>query len=97
MEALRARLGAATLPRPALVHCQWANHEVGTVQPVDEVVELCRQHGVTVHAPAGMPTGLCYAMFTWNSIGIIDHQSMLNMTYEAWVRVPVTVIKNLDG
>ena len=31
-------------------------------------------------------------MFTWNSIGIIDEQSMLNMTYEAWIRNPVTVI-----
>ena len=25
-------------PRPALVHCQWGNHEVGTLQPVREVV-----------------------------------------------------------
>ena len=38
-----------------------------------------------------MPTGLCYAMFTWNSIGIIDEQSMLNMTYEAWIRNPATI------
>ncbi len=54
---------------------------------------LFLQHHVTVHPPAGMPTGLCYAMFTWNSIGIIDQQSMLNMTHEAWLRNPVTVIK----
>jgi hypothetical protein len=40
-----------------------------------------------------MPTGLCYAMFTWNSIGIIDEQSMLNMTYEAWIRNPVTIVR----
>jgi hypothetical protein len=40
-----------------------------------------------------MPTGICYAMFTWNSIGIIDQQSMLNMTHEAWIRNPVTIIK----
>ena len=26
---------------PSLVHCQWANHEVGTLQPVAEVVEHC--------------------------------------------------------
>lgn len=58
-----------------------------------ELVALFKQHNVTVTPPAGMPTGLCYAMFTWNSIGIIDAQSMLNMTYEAWVRSPVTVIK----
>jgi hypothetical protein len=54
---------------------------------------LFKQHNVTVKAPTGMPTGLCYAMFTWNSIGIIDAQSMLNMTHEAWIRNPVTIVK----
>lgn len=58
-----------------------------------QLVSLFKQHNVTVHAPAGMSTGLCYAMFTWNSIGIICQQSMLNMTYEAWIRNPVTIIK----
>ena len=31
-------LAAHSLPSLALVHCQWANHEVGTLQPVHEVV-----------------------------------------------------------
>ena len=60
-----------------------------------ELVSLFSQHGVTVNVPNGMPTGLCYAMFTWNSIGIVDQQSMLNMTYEAWIRKPVTIV--VDG
>jgi hypothetical protein len=58
-----------------------------------QLTALFAQHHVTVHPVAGMPTGLCYAMFTWNSIGIIDQQSMLNMTFEAWIRSPVTIIK----
>jgi hypothetical protein len=58
-----------------------------------QLVGLFQQHHVTVHPHAGMPTGPCYAMFTWNSIGIIDQQSMLNMTDEAWIRNPVTIIK----
>jgi hypothetical protein len=58
-----------------------------------ELVGLFQQHKVTVQAPKGMPTGICYATFTWNSIGIIDQQSMLNMTYEAWIRNPVTIAK----
>jgi hypothetical protein len=58
-----------------------------------DLVKLFQQHNVTVHPTSGMPTGPCYAMFTWNSIGIIDQQSMLNMTYEAWIRNPVTIIK----
>jgi len=42
---------------PALVHCQWANHEVGTVQPVAEVVALCRAAGVPVHVDAAAACG----------------------------------------
>ena len=32
-----------------------------------------------------------YAMFTWNSIGIIDVSSMIAITQEAWLRQPTTV------
>jgi hypothetical protein len=60
-----------------------------------ELVALFAQHNIQVRVPNGMPTGLCYAMFTWNSIGIIDAQSMLNMTYEAWIRNPATVIQTV--
>jgi cysteine desulfurase len=41
----------------ALVHCQAANHEVGTVQPVHDVVELCRSRGVLVHVDACAAAG----------------------------------------
>jgi cysteine desulfurase len=41
----------------ALVHCQWANHEVGTVQPVAEIVALCREAGVPVHVDAAAAFG----------------------------------------
>jgi cysteine desulfurase len=39
------------------VHCQWANHEVGTLQPVHEVVRLCREAGVLVHVDAAAAAG----------------------------------------
>jgi hypothetical protein len=58
-----------------------------------QLVGLFKKHKVTVHAQKGTPRGLCYAMFTWNSIGIIDQQSMLNMTHEAWIRNPVTIVR----
>jgi len=32
-----------------------------------------------------------YGMFTWGTIGIIDHPSMLAITCEAWLRNPTTV------
>jgi cysteine desulfurase len=41
----------------SLLHCQWANHEVGTVQPVGEVVALGRHRGVLVHVDAVAAAG----------------------------------------
>jgi cysteine desulfurase len=43
--------------RPALVHVQWANHEVGTRQPVAEVVARCRDRKVFVHVDAAQGVG----------------------------------------
>ncbi len=44
-------------PDTALVHCQWANHEVGTIQPVAQVVDACRERGVLVHVDAAAAAG----------------------------------------
>ena len=41
----------------ALVHVQWGNHEVGTLQPVHEIVAGCRERGVLVHVDAAMAAG----------------------------------------
>jgi cysteine desulfurase len=41
----------------ALVHVQWGNHEVGTVQPVAEVVAMCRERGILVHVDACAAVG----------------------------------------
>jgi len=43
--------------RPALVNCQWCNHEVGTLQPVAEIVACCRSAGVPVHIDAAAAVG----------------------------------------
>lgn len=65
--------------------------------PLAALVDLFGRHGVNVNLPRGMPMGLCYAMFTWGSIGIVDQQSLMNITSEAWVRNPTTIVKNLSG
>ena len=44
-------------PGTALVHCQMGNHEVGTLQPVTEVVAACRERGVLVHVDAAAAAG----------------------------------------
>jgi len=60
------------------------------------LVDLFERRGVQVEVPPGMPTGVCYAMFTSGSIGIIDRQSLMNITGEAWVRTPTTIVRDLD-
>jgi cysteine desulfurase len=40
-----------------VVHVQWGNHEVGTLQPVAEVVERARRAGVLVHVDAAAAAG----------------------------------------
>ena len=41
----------------ALLSVMWANNEVGTVQPIREVVELARRHGIPVHSDAVQAAG----------------------------------------
>ncbi|MGZ4480244.1 MAG: cysteine desulfurase family protein, partial [Nocardioidaceae bacterium] len=41
----------------ALVSVMWANNEVGTLQPVAEVVEVAHAHGIPVHTDAVQAVG----------------------------------------
>lgn len=54
LDALDVVLEDAT---PAIVHVQWTNHEVGTAQPVAEVIERCHARGVLVHVDAAQGVG----------------------------------------
>ncbi len=47
----------AIRPDTSCVHVQWGNHEVGTVQPVAEVVAACRDRGALVHVDAAQAAG----------------------------------------
>jgi len=47
----------------ALVHCQWANHEIGTIQPVTEIAGISRQAGVPLHVDAAAAFGHVEAGF----------------------------------
>lgn len=47
----------AIAERPTtLVHCQLANHEIGTIQKVKEVAAACRASGVPLHVDAAAAT-----------------------------------------
>ena len=47
----------AIRPDTSVVHVQAANHEVGTVQPVAQVVAACRERRVLVHVDAAAAAG----------------------------------------
>ena len=57
-EALRADTALACL--------QSANHEVGTIQPVDEVAALCREAGVPLHIDAAQTVGRVAVPARWD-------------------------------
>jgi cysteine desulfurase len=57
LDALAERLRNGARDTPGLVHCQWANHEVGTLQPVHRVVALCHEAGALVHIDAAAACG----------------------------------------
>jgi cysteine desulfurase len=56
LDALRAEI-AEHADEIALVSVMWANNEVGTLQPVHEVVQLARPHGIPVHSDAVQAVG----------------------------------------
>jgi cysteine desulfurase len=61
----RARLDLAALRAAverdpgsvALISVMWANNEVGTLQPIDEVVAVAAEHGIPVHTDAVQAIG----------------------------------------
>src|SRR5208282_2743119 len=73
--------------------------------PEDHCVSLCGYGTIAwlaqqlnVQVPAGVDgTQPGYALFTWDSIGIIDVPSLLNITFEAWLRIPTTIVIQQAG
>ncbi|WP_288025419.1 cysteine desulfurase family protein, partial [Arthrobacter sp.] len=52
LEALKRELDDGGADSVALVTCMWANNEVGTIQPIADVVALAAPHGIPVHSDA---------------------------------------------
>ena len=52
-----AELVEVLRPDTALVAVMWANNEVGTIQPVAELAEVCEERGVPFHADAVQAVG----------------------------------------
>ena len=47
----------ALRPETALAAVMWANNEIGAVQPVEELAEVCRERGVPLHVDAVQAAG----------------------------------------
>ncbi|MCE2871525.1 MAG: IscS subfamily cysteine desulfurase [Oxalobacteraceae bacterium] len=52
-----AQLEAAIRPDTILVSVMWVNNEIGVIQPIDEIGELCRSKGIIFHSDAAQATG----------------------------------------
>lgn len=56
LDALRAAVESDPAS-VALISVMWANNEVGTLQPIDEVVAIAAEHGIPVHTDAVQAIG----------------------------------------
>lgn len=56
----------------ALVSVMWANNEVGTIQPMAEVVELAHAHGILVHSDAVQAVGHVPVDFAASGVDLLS-------------------------
>jgi cysteine desulfurase len=70
VDALREAL-AAYGDEVAFVTTMWANNEVGTVQPVGELAEICAGHGVPMHTDAIQAVGQVPVDFAGSGAGAL--------------------------
>jgi cysteine desulfurase len=54
--------------RVALVSVMWANNEVGTLQPIPELVEIAREHGIPFHTDAVQAVGQLPVSFSGSGV-----------------------------
>jgi cysteine desulfurase len=69
-----AGFAAALTPGTALACLQSANHEVGTVQPVAEVAEICRRAGVPLLVDAAQSAGRAGIPQGWSLLTASAHK-----------------------
>lgn len=56
-------ISAAITATTGLVHLQWGNHEVATIQPIEEVARRCQTQGVLLHVDAAQAAGRVHVDF----------------------------------
>lgn len=71
VDQLRALLAAAA-GSIAVVSVMVANNEVGTVQPVGDIVECCAEHAIPVHADAAQAVGVLPVDFAASGLAALS-------------------------
>src|SRR5438270_611067 len=52
----------------ALVSVMWANNEVGTIQPIEQLVALAHEHGIPFHTDAVQAVGILPVSFAESGV-----------------------------
>ena len=47
----------AIRPNTILISCMYANNEIGTIEPISEIVKIAKEHGILVHTDAVQAMG----------------------------------------
>ncbi|MGB7168071.1 MAG: IscS subfamily cysteine desulfurase [Acidobacteriaceae bacterium] len=64
--------GAVADDKPILVCIMFANNEIGTIQPIDEIGALCREHNVLFHTDAAQAIGKLPIDVTRSAIDLLS-------------------------
>ncbi|MCL2542891.1 MAG: cysteine desulfurase [Nocardioidaceae bacterium] len=56
----------------ALISVMWANNEVGTLQPIEEIVSLAAAHGIPVHTDAVQAVGVVPVDFACSGVDALS-------------------------
>ena len=72
----------------------WANNEVGTLQPVEQVVEIAAEHGIPVHTDAVQAVGsvpVDFAASGVDALSFTGHKLGASVGFDALIRASVVV------
>jgi len=62
----------AIWPNTALVSVMWANNEVGTINPLADIAQVCRERGVFLHSDAAQAAGKIATDLTESPVDLLS-------------------------
>lgn len=72
-----ADVKAAIRPDTALVSIMFANNEIGTIEPVEEIAQICHEHNVWFHTDAVQAVGavpICFKEMGFDMLSLSAHK-----------------------